>query len=534
MSHLAIVSRAVALCLGTLPVACASAGPVEPGWSIAREESPAHRPEGLDRIRNIVVIYGENRSFDNLYGDFPGANGLANAARHGAIAQRDRDGSVLPTLPPIWGGLPGIAQAATSNLPNAPFSIDAGDPGRGFSVPLSVATRDVVHRFYQNQMQIDGGANDLFAAWTDAGALTMGHYDTSPSALPMWQVARNYVLADNFYFGTFGGSFLNHQYLICACIPFQANPNDLSVAAVNPDGVSLATAPASPASALAGPPSYILDGRQTPDHYAVNTSQPAFQPSGNPPAAGGDTRYANADAASTLSVQTQTTIGDLLSAAHVSWAWYAGAFQDALDNPSHIYTAPYQFQPHHQPFNYFANYAPGTAERAQHLKDGGIGGAGLLADIDAGRLPAVTFYKPQGTLNEHPGYANVLDGDAHIADVISHILHGPQADHVLIVVTYDENGGFWDHAAPPKADRWGPGSRVPTIIVSPYARKGHVDHTPYDTSSILRFIAKRYLGTKRHPIYPGDLLPGIAERDAALHANGFRRPGDLTGALKLD
>ena len=164
MSSLAIVSRAVALCLGALPVGCATAAPVEPSWSIAHEESPTYRPEGLDKIRNIVVIYGENRSFDNLYGNFPGANGLANAARHHAFTQRDRDGSVLSTLPQTWGGLPGVAQAATANLPNAPFSIDAGEPGLGFAVPPSVATRDIVHRFYQNQMQIDGGANDRASA----------------------------------------------------------------------------------------------------------------------------------------------------------------------------------------------------------------------------------------------------------------------------------------------------------------------------------------------------------------------------------
>ena len=61
-----------------------------------------------------------------------------------------------------------------------------------------------------------------------------------------------------------------------------------------------------------------------------------------------------------------------------------------------------------------------------------------------------------------------------------------------IIVTYDENGGFWDHAAPPPGDRWGPGSRVPTIIVSPFAKKGYVDHTVYDTTSIIKFITLRF------------------------------------------
>ncbi|MEA3082321.1 MAG: hypothetical protein QOC89_18 [Paraburkholderia sp.] len=95
---------------------------------------------------------------------------------------------------------------------------------------------------------------------------------------------------------------------------------------------------------------------------------------------------------------------------------------------------------------------------------------------------------------------------------------------MLVVVTYDKNGGFWDHVAPPKADRWGPGTRIPALIVSPYAKKGFVDHTQYDTTSILRFITYRFsLPT----------LPGIAARDAALVSNGSKPMGDLTAALNI-
>jgi len=78
---------------------------------------------------------------------------------------------------------------------------------------------------------------------------------------------------------------------------------------------------------------------------------------------------------------------------------------------------------------------------------------------------------------------------------------------MLIVVTYDENGGFYDHATVPAGDRWGPGTRVPALIISPFAKKGFVDKTPYDTASILRFI------TKRWSLAP---LPGVQMRDRAL------------------
>jgi phospholipase C len=209
-----------------------------------------------------------------------------------------------------------------------------------------------------------------------------------------------------------------------------------------------------------------------------------------------------------------------LSAKGVSWAWYASAWQATLDGP-HSKPVP-NFQFHHQPFNYFAQFAPGTEARALHLKDGGMTGVEFIKAIDAGVLPQVTFYKPQGNLNEHPGYTDAMSGDAHIADVIAHLEKSRQWAHMLVVVTYDENGGFWDHVAPPKADRWGPGSRIPTLMVSPFAKKGTVDHTLYDTTSILRFITKRFA----LPV-----LPGLTERDAALKANGHPPMGDLTAAL---
>jgi len=148
----------------------------------------------------------------------------------------------------------------------------------------------------------------------------------------------------------------------------------------------------------------------------------------------------------------------------------------------------------------------------------------FLSDVRAGRLPAVTFYKPQGSVNEHSSYSSVTDGDRHIATLLTALKAGPQWSHMLVVVTYDEFGGWWDHAAPPKADRWGPGTRVPALIISPFARMGTVDHTQYDTTSILRFITNRW----KLPV-----LPGIAARDAALAGNGLPKMGDLTEALVL-
>jgi phospholipase C len=352
----------------------------------------------------------------------------------------------------------------------------------------------------------------------------MGHYDGSK--LPLWNIARQYTLADNFFMGAFGGSFFNHIWLVCACAPIypdaDKSPAKGHIAVVDADKVTLTLADNSPKSAMDGVPKFVEDGDITPDFYAVNTMQPPYQPSKNKPVEDGDAAYADPNAPTTLPPQHEKTIGDLLSAKGVSWAWYAGAWQATLDGKNKTPVPNFQF--HHQPFNYFANFAPGTDARAQHLKDGGMNGAGFIAAVDAGKLPQVTFYKPQGNLNEHAGYADALSGDAHIADVIAHLEKSKQWPHMLVIVTYDENGGLWDHVAPPKADRWGPGSRVPALIVSPFAKKGFVDHTPYDTTSILRFITRRF-----------DLqtLPGIAARDAALRSNGQPAMGDLTGALEF-
>jgi phospholipase C len=528
MRHL--VSRlSLAAVIGTAFLAttrCASAPPGQAAKSTAA--TPASGVEtlrDLSDIQTVVVIYMENRSFDMLYGAFPGADGLPPTDQ--VAPQLDRDGSVLRELPPVWNGLtarsvtPAVTEAATAHLPNAPFAID--DP-RGFNAPLSVATRDLVHRFYQNQMQIDGGKNDRFIAYSDAGALSMGHYDGSK--LPMWPIAREFTLADHFFMGAFGGSFLNHIYLICACIPryphADTSPAKPSIAVVNPDGVSLTLAPNSPASAIDGPPKYVSDGNLTPDFYAVNTMQPPYQPSQNAPWPGGDPAYADPSKPTTLPPQTEQTIGDLLSAKGVSWAWYGGAWQATLDRHNEPLTVRFTY--HHQPFNYFAAMAPGTRARAEHLRDGGIAGRKFLDAIDAGALPQVAFYKPQNALNEHPGSTDVQSGDAHAALLIDHLRRSPQWAHMLVIVTYDENGGEWDHVAPPKGDRWGPGTRIPAIIISPYARRGYVDHTVYDTSSIIRFLTRRFDLPK---------LPGIVTRDEAFTAHGETPPGDLTGALNM-
>jgi acid phosphatase len=378
----------------------------------------------------------------------------------------------------------------------------------------------------------------------------MGYYDSSQSAL--YRLAKEFVLADNFFQGAFGGSFLNHHYLICACAPEYPNadtaPAKPTIAILDENSAGqylprLKQAKDAKLSALDAPPKFVKSGNIAPVNYfgdgkfyAVNTMQPAYQPSGNKPAAtDADDLYADPNNATTLPPQTHATIGDALDARHVNWTWYSGSWDEALADgrrsPLKARDAIYapeipggspDFQAHHQPFNYYARFDPmaHAEERAAHLKDYNA----LVADAAAGRLPAVSFYKPQGNLNQHPGYASVAEGDAHIADLVAKLRASPQWQHMVIVITYDEFGGAWDHVAPPQADLLGPGSRIPALIISPLAKRGTVDHTQYDTESILRLITRRF-----------DLeeLPGITLRDKGLAAHGAPPMGDLTNALDL-
>jgi phospholipase C len=405
-------------------------------------------PTGIDRINHVVVIYLENRSFDNLYGSFEGAQGLSAAAT--APLQVDSSGTAYATLPASPDA------RFPTNLPNAPFDI-------GQYVPADQATPDLVHRWYQEQLQIDGGKMDRFADVSNAKALTMGYYQTA--GLPLAAVAREFTLCDKFFHAAFGGSFLNHIWLVAAATP------------------TFPSAPSAMRSVEDSSGKMVTDGAVTPDGYVVNTAFTVNVP--HPSSSAADQLVPN---------QTMPTIGDRLSEAKLSWAWYSGGWDAALAG-----TPDSRFQFHHQPFAYFANYADGTAAKAEHLLDEEV----FKTAAQAGSLPAVSFVKPIGANNEHPGYTDLLTGEHYALALIDAVRNGPNWKDTAIIVTYDENGGFWDHVGPPHTDKWGPGTRVPAIVISPFARKGAVDSTSYDTTSILALIEHRW-----------NLQP-LTDRDAA-------------------
>ncbi|HEX5901488.1 MAG TPA: alkaline phosphatase family protein, partial [Solirubrobacteraceae bacterium] len=267
--------------------------------------------------------------------------------------------------------------------------------------------------------------------------------------------------------------------------------------------------------------------------YAVNTIQPAYQP-----------YVPGTAAARRLPPQTAPTIGDRLSAKGVDWAWYSGGWSNAdgdvgaagwtngtgpapvtATNPkpcpdaAAFATATWPncpdklFQFHHQALNYFKSFAPGTAARAAHLRDEAEFEALAQGSAKHCELKPVSIIKPIGAENEHPGYASVSSGSTHLVELLSAIRSSRCAKDTMVVVTYDEFGGQWDHVLPPGQggtpgvhDNMGPSTRIPALVLAPGLRDDFVvDHTQYDTTSIMATIERRFG------------LPPVTSRDAAVN-----------------
>ncbi len=510
----------------------------------------------LGGYKHLVVIYEENHSFDNLYGQWGTVGGqrvdglryadrsrtaqvTQDGKRYTCLLQNDVNLTAPSPLPTACvdaaNGVP------VSHFPNKPFTIDRYIPADARTCPApgvepddgvlanspgsepGGCTRDLVHRFYQEQYQINGGRQNRYVTGSDAVGLTMGVYRTT--SLPIYTYlhspgAPNYVIADRFFQAAFGGSFLNHQFLVAARAPIDtsagsggAHANLHSVVDANGFPNSYPLYKPTTTGVKDGQLTQVCGPNADPTvacgDYAVNTIQPT-----SPPHSTSTIRLPLIDDV------TYPNIGDRLSSAGVSWNWYSGGWDDAeAGHPGSL------FQYHHQPLNYFAAYAPGQPGRA-HLQDE----TRFIAAAKNGTLPTVSFVKPYGAENEHPGYASEPDGSDHLVNLLRTIETGPEAKDTLVVVTYDEFGGQWDHVSPPGQgrstrgvhDQFGPGTRVPALVISTSLPHSGVDHTVYDTTSILATI-ERSLGLK--PLTSRDAQ--VADLSGALRAAGVR-PGRRT------
>ena len=456
------------------------------------------------------------------------------------------------TSPPLGPTCTNVSPPFSSHFPNEPFRIDAylapADttcPPSGTSAPNGVAngagepggcTRDLVHRFYEEQYQLNGGKQDRYVTGSDAVGLTMGYYDTRK--LPIYRYLHRrghprYTIFDRFFQAAFGGSFLNHQWLVAAATPvFSGAANDGSAndqhSRIDSNGMPSAYplyTPTGPVKngALTVPCGAGVPAGKACGDYAVNTIQPAYQP------------YAPGTAAARrLPPQTHRTIGDRLSAKNVGWAWYAGGWSNAngdlgapgwtngttpgtCADPDTASGAVWPncpsklFQYHHQPLNYFAAYAPGTPARRRHLRDEAEFEALARASKHSCRLKAVSFIKPVGAENEHPGYASEHRGSDHLVDIVRAVQRSRCRRNTMVVVTYDEFGGQWDHIPPPGQgsatgvhDNMGPGTRIPALTIAPGLRKRFgIDRARHDTTSIMATIERRF---RLRPVASRDAL----------------------------
>jgi phospholipase C len=502
-------------------------------------------PPATTPIEHVIVVVGENRTFDNLFATYRPTRGqtIANLLSRGIVRA---DGSPGPTFhraaqktaevidlyspqPTITGSFASLPQPWAAGafgqrkdqpdsrfpaeLPNGPFQIT-------HHVAYGAHTGDPVHRFFQMWQQIDGGRNDLFVWTADTvgvgpsngtlpiapghtfqGGVAMGFYNIAAGDAPYFkQLADRYAIADNYHQSVMGGTTVNYLALATADVAFftqdgkPAAPPAMLVE--NPDSqpgtnnwyredgyaggtyVNCADA-AAPGVAgirqLLATQSYraFNGGNCAPDAwYLVNNMDPAFTPVG-------ETRPPTPE--KFLPPQTIPHIGDLLSQHNVSWKWYSGGRNDGR-SPDKEYCGMCDTP------TFFASTMTGPDKaKLVDLQQ-------FYVDVkDATSFPAVAVIAPYDSISGHPGYAMETGFDQLVQGIVERVRGNPALwKKTAILVTFDEGGGYYDSGYVQFIDFFGDGTRIPLVAISPYARRGHVDHTYYDHASIAKFIERNW------------------------------------------
>ncbi len=440
-------------------------------------------------VDHVVVIFQENRSFDHYFGTY----------RHprGAFVDNllDRDGKVDSRFDGLQKNPAGIAYSALPMPENIPAFQDKLFGNRPFHLAPYIAPGENVpwdpeHAFFRMYAQVDRGAMDRFVALAlsrhhrpfgaaiehdrtamliaesrPSGAV-LGHY-TREDIPNYHRLADEYVLFDRFFQAMSGGSTGNALYLVAA------HP---------------AIWPQAPASLRGSFDPPIFDMPYDEHGTLINDLPPLIGPTGasiedlkrSPPPQ--EQKYPN--------------IGDRLTDAGLSWAWYnegwnavkPWALKTAFGrgSGSAVIDTSTLYVPHHNPFQYYPSWFDNV--RAGHIRDS----EDFLADARSGRLPHVSFIKATGTHDEHPADSAPRWGEDWVMRLLKAVGESPAWDRTALIITYDEGGGFWDHLAPPRPDAYGCGTRIPALLISPWARRGYVDHRIANTTSVLAFIATRF------------------------------------------
>ncbi len=427
--------------------------PLSARRAAARGTTPA---AGIHKIRHVIVIMQENRSFDSYFGTFPGADGIP--MRHGTPAVCLPDPLAHRCVRPYHDG--------SDRNAGGPHGADAAladiDHGRmdGFVTEALAARRKVCPTGSTEPACVGAAATDV-----------MGYHDARE--IPnYWAYARAFVLEDHMFEPNLGWSLPVHLWLV----------SGWSAVCKAPDRpLSCRTELGQPAKPLLG-----LDGRPAPR-----------------------TRY--------RAYYAWTDVTYLLHARHVSWAYYVapGTQPDCADDDALV--CPYRFQGPRTPaiWNPLPWFSTVHADRQLANVQSS---ARFFAAARAGTLPAVSWVIPNGFDSEHPP-SLVSRGQAWVTRLVNAVMRGPDWRSSAIFVTWDDWGGFYDHVAPPRVDRAGYGLRVPAFLVSPYARRGFVDHQVLSFDAYLKFIEDDFLGGARlDPRTDGrpDSRPDVRERSPQL------------------
>ena len=460
-------------------------------------------------IQHIVIIFGENQSFDHYFGTYPNA---LNPAGEPAF-------TALPNTPTVNG----LSNDLLHNNPNLNPANGSG-AANPFRLDRSQAfTQDMSHSYGPEQQAFDGGAMDLFPLNTGypgpppnqlgqqpvlTTGLVMGYYDGNTTTA-LWNYAQHFAMSDNSYSTDFGPSTVGAINLISG----QTN------------GVVRYTG---------GTGAYIGDGN------------------GGLTVIGDPDPYGDVCSGSETAQMGGKNIGDLLNAAGITWGWFAGGFNLSTVNPngttgcnrsssSPIITAGPQndYVPHHTPFQYY----PSTAN-PKHLRPNSVQNIGytdaanhdydvddFFTAVSAGNFPAVSFLKAIAINDAHPGNSDPLDEQQFVVKVANFLQQQPEWSSTALVVLYDDSDGWYDHqlgqivngsntsadfltgpgncgsganalrgvnpATTHAQGRCGYGPRQPLLVISAWAQHNFVDHSVTDQSSVIRFIEDNWLGGQR-------------------------------------
>lgn len=470
-------------------------------------------------IKHLVVIYGENVSFDHYFGTYPNA---ANPPGEPAFSAA----SGTPSI----NGLSGLLLTANPNATNPANGAGASNPFR--LDRTQAATADQNHAYTAEEQAYDNGLADLFPKYTGngssggAGAFgttgqVMGYFDGN-TVTALWNYAQRFAMSDNAYTSTYGPS----------------TPGALNVIAGQTDGMQIVKT-SKAVSTLEKTSYYINDGQG--GFTMINDVDPGY-----------DVCSSTTDQA----MMSGKNIGDLLNARNVTWGGFMGGFNLSTTNANGttgckrstiataVNAATTDYIPHHNWFQYYASTA-----NPQHTRPSSIAAIGssvqtdgktpepanhqydsddFFAAVKAGNFPSVSFLKAPAAQDAHAGYSDPLDEQQFVTKVVNFLQQQPDWASTAVIVTYDDSDGWYDHAytAPTRASfdavdqlngngtcgsgaattgingaavngRCGPGTRIPFVVVSPWAKQNYVSHTLIDQASVVRFIEDNWLGGQR-------------------------------------